>query len=81
MRASPFSSLKVHLTASAKATYSYHERSEATQGLNPWNDGSKLGMKAQNLEVKKRVKRALRQLPGANSSNRSMMAHRQGGGG
>ena len=42
---------------------------------------SKLGMKAQDLEVKKRVKRALRQLPGANSSNRSMMAHRQGGAG
>ena len=69
LRASPFSSLKVHLTASAKATYSYHERSEATKELNPWNDGSKLGMKAQDLEVKKRVKRALRQLPGANSSN------------
>ena len=60
---------------------SYHERSEDTKGQNPWNDGSKPGTDAQDLEVQKRVKRALWQLPGASSSNRSMVAHRQGGGG
>ena len=31
-------------------TRSYHERSEASKGQNLWNNGSKLGMRAQDLE-------------------------------
>ncbi len=72
MRCDP--DLPISLTTSTKSTYTYHERSKQRQGIDKWNNGSRVSIPAQEAEYGGRVKKALASLPGAHSTVRSFHA-------